>query len=328
MHSKVLIIGAGPAGYTAAVYAARAALEPVMIQGLQPGGQLTITTDVENWPGDIAVMGPDLMERMRAQAEHLGVKLVGDVVTNVDLSRRPFAVTLDGGETWTADTVIIATGASARWLGLPNETKLRGHGVSACATCDGFFFRGKEVAVVGGGNSAVEEAMFLTNFAKRVHLVHRRDGLRADRTNQRRLFENPKVELHWNKAVADVLATDDGMGVRGLALLDTTTGDASELAIDGLFVAIGHDPATSLFRGQLDMDEGGYIRVTPGTTATSIPGVFAAGDVTDPVYRQAITSAGAGCMAALDAERFLAHAHIAEPVVPEAREGRIAEAAE
>jgi thioredoxin reductase (NADPH) len=324
MHTKLLIIGAGPAGYTAAIYGARAALEPVLIQGLQPGGQLTITTDVENWPGDLSVMGPDLMERMRTQCEHLGVKLVGDVVTDVDLSVRPFAVTLDGGEVWRADAVVIATGASARWLGLPNETRLRGHGVSACATCDGFFFRGKEVAVVGGGNSAVEEALFLTNFASRVHLIHRRDSLRADRTNQKRLFDNPKVSTHWNKAVADVLATDDGMGVRGLALLDTETGDTSEVAIDGLFVAIGHDPATSLFRGQLAMDEGGYILVKPGSTATSVDGVFAAGDVTDPVYRQAITSAGAGCMAALDAERFLAHAHIAEPVVPES----IAQAAE
>jgi thioredoxin reductase (NADPH) len=236
------------------------------------------------------------------------------MATKVDLSSQPYKVWIDDEKEVQANAIIVATGASAKWLGIESEQRLNGYGVSACAVCDGFFFRGKEVAVVGGGNSAVEEAMFLTNFAKRVHLVHRRDGLRADRTNQRRLFENPKVELHWNKAVADVLATDDGMGVRGIALLDTKTGDASELPIDGLFVAIGHDPATSLFRGQLDMDEGGYIRVTPGTTATSVPGVFAAGDVTDPVYRQAITSAGAGCMAALDAERFLAHAHIAEPV--------------
>ncbi|QMW22790.1 thioredoxin-disulfide reductase [Sandaracinobacteroides saxicola] len=311
MHSKVLIIGSGPAGYTAAVYAARAALNPVLVQGLQPGGQLTITTDVENWPGDTMVMGPDLMARMAAQAEHVGTRLVSDIIESVDLSQRPFVAMGDGGTRYTADALIIATGASARWLGLPSETSYRGKGVSACATCDGFFFRGKKVAVVGGGNTAVEEALFLTNFASEVLLIHRRDTLRADKTNQARLFAHPKVRVRWNAEVAEVLG--DGLTTTGVRLLDTKTGESEDHAIDGLFVAIGHDPATSLFRGQLAMDEDGYILVDPGTPRTSVPGVFAAGDVTDKTYRQAVTAAGMGCMAALDAERFLAHAPVPEP---------------
>lgn len=301
---KVLIIGSGPAGYTAAIYAARAALDPVLIEGLQPGGQLTITTEVENWPGDVSVQGPDLMVRMAEQARHVGTELVSDMVTSVDLSKRPFAVACDSGARFLAETLIICTGASARWLGLASETRLRGYGVSACATCDGFFFRGKTVAVVGGGNTAVEEAMFLTNFAQKVHLVHRRGELRADKTNQARLMANPKIELHWHAEVEDVLGES---GVEGVRLRDTRDGTLSELKVDGLFVAIGHVPATELFDGQLAMDDEGYIVKAPDTTATSVKGVFAAGDVTDKQYRQAVTAAGMGCMAALEAERFIAH---------------------
>lgn len=312
--TKVLVLGSGPAGYTAAIYAARAALEPVLIEGLQPGGQLTITTDVENWPGDVSVLGPDLMVRMAAQARHVGVEIVADIVTAVDLSQRPFAVTLDSGRRYLADSLVIATGAQARWLGLDSETRFRGFGVSACATCDGFFFRNKTVAVVGGGNTAVEEALFLTNFAAKVFLIHRRDRLRADRTNQARLLANAKIETIWNAEVGAVEGTDVPLGVTGLDLVDTTTGRMRSLAVDGLFVAIGHVPATQLFAGQIDMDDDGYLTTAADSTATSVPGVFAAGDVRDKVFRQAVTAAGMGCMAALEAERFLAHDGLAEPL--------------
>ncbi|MBB4099332.1 thioredoxin-disulfide reductase [Sphingomonas kyeonggiensis] len=303
-HSKLLIIGSGPAGYTAAVYGARAALAPMLIEGPQPGGQLTITTEVENWPGDESVLGPDLMVRMGEQVRKAGVDVVSDLIVEVDLTRAPFLAIGDGGTHYTADTIVVATGASARWLGLESETKYRGRGVSACATCDGFFYRDRVCAVVGGGNTAVEEALYLTNFAEKVYLVHRRDILRADRTNQTRLRANPKVEMIWNAEVAEVLG--DSGGVTGVALRDTRDGTMSHLAAHGLFVAIGHDPATALFKGQLHMDDEGYILVTPGSTATSVPGVFAAGDVQDKLFRQAVTSAGMGCMAALEAERYLA----------------------
>ncbi|MDR6625594.1 thioredoxin-disulfide reductase [Caulobacter segnis] len=303
-RSKILIIGSGPAGYTAAVYAARAALAPMLVEGPQPGGQLTITTEVENWPGDESVLGPDLMARMGEQVRKAGVDVVGDLIAEVDLTRAPFLAIGDGGARYAADTIVVATGASARWLGLESETEYRGRGVSACATCDGFFYRGRVCAVVGGGNTAVEEALYLTNFAEKVYLIHRRDTLRADRTNQARLRANPKVEMVWNSEVAEVLG--DGGGVTGVALRDTRDGAVSHLAAQGLFVAIGHDPATALFKGQLRMDDEGYILVAPGSTATSVPGVFAAGDVQDKLFRQAVTSAGMGCMAALEAERYLA----------------------
>ena len=305
--TQVLIIGSGPAGYTAAIYAARAALAPVLIEGLQPGGQLTITTEVENWPGDVTVQGPDLMVRMAEQARHVGAELVSDIVTHVDTSARPFVVTCDSGAVWHAETLIICTGAQARWLGIESETKFRGFGVSACATCDGFFFRNKVVIVVGGGNTAVEEAMFLTNFASKVHLVHRRGELRADKTNQARLFANPKVEMHWNADIADVEGSDAPLTVTGVVLRDTVTGATRPLACDGLFIAIGHVPATQLFVGKLAMDADGYLVTAPDSTATSVPGIFAAGDVKDKIYRQAVTAAGMGCMAALEAERFIAH---------------------
>ena len=306
-HTRVLIIGSGPAGYTAAVYAARAMLNPILVQGLVPGGQMTITTEVENWPGEAMVMGPDLMVKMEAQARHVGTEIISDIVTKVDLSRRPFTLETDSGQNWTADTLVIATGAQARWLGLPNETKYRGFGVSACATCDGFFFRGKEVAVVGGGNTAVEEAMFLTKFATKVHLIHRRGELRADKTNQARLLDNPKVETHWHAEVTDVQGQDMPLKVEAITLADTRDGSTRQLKVDGLFIAIGHVPATGLFAGQVTMDDEGYILTAPDSTATSVPGVYAAGDVKDKIYRQAVTAAGMGCMAALEAERFLAH---------------------
>ncbi|MBF0679755.1 MAG: thioredoxin-disulfide reductase [Devosia sp.] len=313
MHAKVIIIGSGPAGYTAAIYAARAMLEPVMIQGLQPGGQLTITTDVENYPGfaDV-VQGPWLMEQMKAQAEHVGTKIVNDIITHVDFDRRPFVLTSDSGTTYTADSVIIATGAQAKWLGLPSEQKFQGFGVSACATCDGFFYRGKQVLVVGGGNTAVEEALFLTNFAEKVIVVHRRDEFRAERILQDRLFKNPKIEVRWNTEVVEVGGAPMPPSVNTVKLHNRVTGETYDQAIDGVFVAIGHAPATSIFSGKLDMKPGGYLQVKPGTTQTNIPGVFAAGDVTDDVYRQAVTAAGMGCMAALDAERFLAEHELAE----------------
>ncbi|MRX50313.1 thioredoxin-disulfide reductase [Paracoccus sp. S-4012] len=305
-HAHVLIIGSGPAGYTAAVYAARAMLRPVLIQGGQPGGQLTITTDVENWIGDTTVQGPDLMLRMEAHAREMGTEIVSDIVTALDLSRRPFTAVCDSGARYTADAVILATGAQARWLGIASEGLFQGFGVSACATCDGFFFRGKEVVVVGGGNTAVEEALFLTNFASKVTLVHRRDSLRAERILQDRLFRNPKIELAWNAEVDEILGTDSPRGVTGVRLRSTTDGGLRVLPADGVFIAIGHVPASELVRGQLPLREGGYVEVEPGSTRTAIRGVFAAGDLTDDVYRQAVTSAGMGCMAALDAERFLA----------------------
>ena len=305
-HVKVLIVGSGPAGYTAAVYAARAMLEPVLIQGLHPGGQLTVTTDVENWPGDASVMGPDLMARMEAHARETGVEIVSDIVASVDLSRRPFRAATDSGAQWLADALILATGAQAKWLGLPSEERFRGHGVSACATCDGFFYRGQEVVVVGGGNTAVEEALFLTNFASKVTLVHRRDALRAEKILQDRLFRNPKVEVVWNHELAEVTGTEAPLGVEGVRLRDMETGAVAERPAKGVFIAIGHAPSSELIEGQLETHHGGYVVTEPGTTRTSIPGVFAAGDLTDHVYRQAVTSAGMGCMAALEAERFLA----------------------
>lgn len=311
---RLLIIGAGPAGYTAAIYAARAGLKPMLVAGMQPGGQLTITTDVENYPGFAeAVQGPWLMEQMRAQAEHVGTELKYDLVTKIDLSRRPFRAECDSGDVYLADSVIIATGAQARWLGIPGEQALSGFGVSACATCDGFFFRGKDVAVIGGGNSAVEEALYLSNLARHVTLVHRRDSLRAERILQQRLFAKENVTVLWDMATEEMLGTDAARPVaRGLGLRHLKTGERRELLVDGIFVAIGHAPATELFQGQLSMDGSGYLNVEPGGTRTSVAGVFAAGDVADKVYRQAVTAAGTGCMAALDAEKFLAaqeHAH-------------------
>ncbi len=310
MHSKVVILGSGPAGCTAAVYAARAMLEPTLIAGIQPGGQLTITTEVENYPGFAeAIQGPWLMEQMQAQAQHLGTKFVQDTIASVDLARRPFTLVADSGEHYTADTLIVATGASANWLGLPSESRFQGFGVSACATCDGFFFRGKNVAVVGGGNTAAEEALFLTNFAERVTLIHRRDFLRADKTNQMRLAANAKVDILYDSEVIEVLGGDNPRGVTGIRLRNTITDSRHTLDVDGLFIAIGHSPATALFKGQIEMDEAGYIRTAPDSTHTSVAGVFAAGDVKDKVFRQAVTAAGMGCMAALEAERFLAGGH-------------------
>jgi thioredoxin reductase (NADPH) len=306
-RDRVLIIGSGPAGYTAAIYAARASLAPRVVTGMEPGGQLTITTDVENYPGFAEVIqGPWLMEQMQAQAEHVGATITNDLVVDVDFTARPFRCTGDSGDTYLADSVIISTGAQARWLGLPTEEKFKGFGVSACATCDGFFYRGKEVVVIGGGNTAVEEAIYLTNHADKVRLVHRRDSLRAEKILQDRLFANPKIEVVWNSVLESVLGDDDPLGVTGVRLKDTVTGETTDLKTDGVFVAIGHDPATSVFKGKLKMDDENYILVEPGTTRTDIPGVFAAGDVVDKIYRQAVTAAGMGCMAALDAEKFLA----------------------
>ncbi len=313
-HVRCLIVGSGPAGNTAAIYAARALLKPVMIQGIQAGGQLTITTDVENYPGFADVIqGPWLMEQMQAQAEHVGTEIISDIVTRADLSRRPFRLETDSGQVWLADTLIIATGAQAKWLGLPSEQAFQGFGVSACATCDGFFYRGKQVVVVGGGNTAVEEALYLTNFAAKVTVVHRRDSFRAERILQERLFAHPKVEVIWNHAVEEVVGDTDPRGVTGVRLADVATGEARTLAADGVFIAIGHAPSSELFTGQLETHAGGYLKVRPGTASTAIPGVFAAGDVTDDIYRQAVTAAGMGCMAALEAVRFLAEAdHAAE----------------
>ncbi|WP_369807022.1 thioredoxin-disulfide reductase [Ancylobacter radicis] len=306
-HVKVLIIGSGPAGYTAAVYAARAMLEPVLIQGIQPGGQLTITTDVENYPGFAdPIQGPWLMEQMQAQAEKMGTRIVNDIVTRVDFSARPFRLETDSGTVWMAETLILATGAQARWLDLPSEQAYRGHGVSACATCDGFFYRGKEVIVIGGGNTAVEEALFLTNFASKVTVVHRRDSFRAERILQERLFAHPKVEVVWNAALHEVKGQSEPTKVTGVVLKDVVTGALTERPADGVFIAIGHAPATDLVQGQLKLKPSGYIWTVPSSTQTSVEGVFAAGDVADDVFRQAVTAAGMGCMAALEAERFIA----------------------
>lgn len=306
-HAKVLILGSGPAGYTAAVYAARAMLKPVLIEGSEPGGQMTITTDVENYPGFADVIqGPWLMEQMKAQAENVGTEIIMDHISKVDLKRRPFSLQGESGDLYTCDSLIICTGAQARWLGIPSEEKFKGYGVSACATCDGFFYKGKDVVVVGGGNTAVEEAIFLTNFAKRVTLVHRRNSLRAEKILQSRLFKNPKIEVIWNHAVDEIVGGDDAKSVVGIKLKNVKTGEMMEQVADGVFIAIGHAPATGLFRGQLEMTSTGYIVTTPDSTATAIPGVFAAGDVTDEVYRQAVTAAAMGCMAALEAERYFA----------------------
>lgn len=306
-HSKVLIIGSGPAGYTAAIYAARANLSPTIVAGLQPGGQMTITTDVENYPGFAEpIQGPWLMEQMVEQAKNVGTEIFSDLIVEVDFTSRPFRAIGDSGDIYTGDTVIVATGASARWLGLESEQKFSGFGVSACATCDGFFYRDKPVAVIGGGNTAVEEALFLTNFASKVTLIHRRDELRAEKIMQDRLFRNEKIEVVWDTVLDEVVGTQDPPGVTGAKLKNIKTNEARDLEADGIFIAIGHDPNTKIFQGKLDMDEEGYLITAPDSTATNIPGVFAAGDVKDKVYRQAVTAAGMGCMAALEAEKFIA----------------------
>ncbi len=305
-HHKVMIIGSGPAGYTAAVYAARAMLEPGMVAGLQPGGQLTITTEVENYPGFPEIMGPELMDKFKEHALKFGTSFYEDVIIDVDFSKRPFVMNGDSGTVYTADSVIIATGAQAKWLGMPSEEKFKGFGVSACATCDGFFYRGKEVVVVGGGNTAVEEALFLTKFASKVILVHRRDELRAEKILQKRLFDNEKVEILWDTTLDEVLGDDNPLGVTGVRLKSMKTGETYERDVHGVFIAIGHKPATEIFKGHVKMNAGGYIETAADSTATDIPGVFAAGDVSDEAYRQAVTAAGLGCMGALEAERFLA----------------------
>lgn len=307
VHAKVVIIGSGPAGYTAAIYAARAMLEPILIQGIQPGGQLTITTDVENYPGFVDVIqGPWLMEQMEKQAAHVGTKIVSDLVTRLDTAQRPFRLTCDSGDVYLADTVILATGAQARWLGLPSEAKFQGGGVSACATCDGFFYRGKEVIVVGGGNTAVEEALYLTNHASQVTIVHRRDHFRAERILQERLFRHPKIKVIWDSAVDEICGTENPNKVTHVRLTNVKTGALTDVKADGVFIAIGHAPATELVKDQVKLKPSGYVEVAPNSTATSVPGLFAAGDVADETYRQAVTAAGLGCMAALEAERFLA----------------------
>lgn len=305
-HDRLAIIGTGPAGYTAAIYAARAMLKPVLIEGNQPGGQMTITTDVENYPGFAEVIqGPWLMEQMRAQALHVGTEIVQDHIASVDFAGRPFVLRGESGTIYHAEAVIVCTGAQARWLGLPSEQKFQGYGVSACATCDGFFYKGKDVLVIGGGNTAVEEALFLTNFARSVTIVHRRDSFRAEKILQNRLFANPKIEVIWNSTLEEVIGSGNPKAVNGAKLRDTRTGKVTELAADGIFIAIGHEPATALFKGQLEMTPAGYIVTAAKSVATNIPGIFAAGDVTDDIYRQAVTAAGMGCMAALDAERYL-----------------------
>ena len=305
-HTKVLIVGSGPAGYTAGVYASRAMLEPILVQGMEPGGQLTTTTEVENWPGDTEVQGPDLMVRMEAHASAMGCEIIGDMINKLDLSKRPFIATGDSGTIYTADAVILATGARAKWLGLPSEEAFKGFGVSACATCDGFFYRGQEIVVIGGGNTAVEEALFLTNFASKVTLIHRRDELRAEKILQDRLMKNDKIEPLWFHQLEEVVGSDNPKGVEAVRVRHVETGEITEIPCKGVFVAIGHSPASELVKDQLETHNGGYVQVEAGSTRTSIPGVFAAGDLTDHTYRQAITSAGMGCMAALDAERFFA----------------------
>lgn len=305
-HTKVLIIGSGPAGYTAAVYASRAMLAPILVQGIEPGGQLTTTTEVENWPGHTMIQGPELMITMEAHAKTVGTEIIGDIITALDLSKRPFTATGDSGTIYTCDAVILATGARAKWLGIPSEEKFKGFGVSACATCDGFFYRGQEIVVVGGGNTAVEEALFLTNFASKVTLIHRRDTLRAEKILQDRLFKNPKVALLWDHEIAEVFGTDNPPGVEGVRARHVQTGAITEVPCKGFFVAIGHAPASELVADQLETHMGGYVVTNPDSTSTSIPGVFAAGDLTDHIYRQAVTSAGMGCMAALEAEKFIA----------------------
>ena len=304
-HTRTLIVGSGPAGYAAAVYASRAMLAPVLIQGLEPGGQLTTTTEVENWPGDTEVQGPDLMVRMQEHAQATGCEIVTDIVTELDVDARPFSARCDSGALYTADAVILATGARAKWLGLESEERFKGFGVSACATCDGFFYRGEEIVVVGGGNTAVEEALFLTNFATKVTLIHRRDKLRAERILQERLLKHPKIAPLWFHELEEVLGDDDPKGVTGVRVRDNRSGALAEIPCKGVFVAIGHSPASELVKGKVEMHHGDYVQVEPGSARTSIPGLFAAGDLTDHIYRQAITSAGMGCMAALDAERFL-----------------------
>ncbi|MFL2852547.1 MAG: thioredoxin-disulfide reductase [Candidatus Pelagibacter sp.] len=307
-HTKVLIIGSGPAGYTAAIYASRALLKPIMVFGSEPGGQLTTTTDVENFPGfSKVIQGPWLMEEMKGQAEAVGTEMIQDHIAKVDLSKKPYTATGDSGQLYTADSIIISTGAQARWLNLKSEQEFRGFGVSACATCDGFFFKEKEVAVVGGGNAAVEEAMFLTKFASKVYLIHRRDKLRAEKLLQEKLKSNKKIEIIWDSAVEEVLGTSNPKGVKGIKIKNLKTKNISELKVDGLFIAIGHDPATSLFRDQINMDKEGYLITKSDSTETNIPGVFAAGDVKDKIFRQAVTAAGMGCMAALEAEKYLSH---------------------
>ena len=307
MHSKVLIIGSGPAGYTAAIYAARAMLEPTLVQGLQPGGQLTITTDVENYPGygDV-IQGPWLMEQMQEQAKNVGTNIINDIIKSVDFKCKPFKAISESGTEYTADSVIISTGAQARWLGLDSEKKFQGYGVSACATCDGFFFKEKKVAVIGGGNSAVEEALYLTNFASKVYLVHRRDELRAEKILQDRLFKNEKVECVWDSELKEIVGDEDPLNVKSINIKNTKTNETSSIELDGVFVARGHDPATQIFRDQVEMDEDGYIITKPDSTLTNVEGVYAAGDVKDKIYRQAVTAAGMGCMAALEAEKYLA----------------------
>jgi thioredoxin reductase (NADPH) len=314
VHHKVLIIGSGPAGYTAAVYAARAMLEPGIVAGLQPGGQLTITTDVENYPGFPEILGPELMDKFKEHALKFGTAFHEDTIIDVDFSKRPFTMNGDSGTVYTADAVIIATGAQAKWLGLPSEDKFQGFGVSACATCDGFFYRGKEVFVIGGGNTAVEEALFLTNFASKVTLVHRRDSLRSEKILQERLFNNEKVEILWDTTLEEILGDENPLGVTGVKLKNVKTGEIFTRDTHGVFIAIGHKPSTAIFDGHVAMNEGGYITTAPDSTATNIPGVFATGDVSDEIYRQAVTAAGLGCMGALEAERYLAEHAISETV--------------